>query len=446
MRRLKALALTLFACGGAVEPVATRYDVTERGVINTPVDETPFDTPSRDWVEVRAPWQSTFVRVGSAPNLSRYVFGRADRQFSQEPALIDVDIDGLDWKSGDSLQLVSPNVGLSIHGLEAHLPSVGKKSVKGQFDWAATDSPLIDSARGDTTHVMQMSSRRTTAGTFYYVVTRTGATAFTTREHASSPLKVSLTEIAPDRTLDFQWRGSAYGELAKDVGGDPQLRGAVAQLSIRTLPTEVANHNTFFRQSYNYLPSVVDFGPVRAREDLRQTLSYGNPFSRGAVPWSEVATMSYAVPVVVPEAGTLFAQLLQSVPVDDLARHPFAPVISPVRNVRIDHRPLLATMDGVGREPTLTWDVPALGTASNYLVLVQAIVPDAVEGRKILATGTFVTDTPSLKVPAFAMADASAYVFTITAIASPGSDLGKTPHVGARTFASADYISAVVRP
>ncbi|HEX7839239.1 MAG TPA: hypothetical protein VF469_17295 [Kofleriaceae bacterium] len=71
------------------------------------------------------------------------------------------DIAGLGaWQSGDSLQIVSPNAGMTMEGPENVLsaaPSIGSTTISGQnFDWKANLAPIIDATKGDTTWVTQM--------------------------------------------------------------------------------------------------------------------------------------------------------------------------------------------------------------------------------------------------------------------------------------------------
>src|SRR5262245_4330498 len=125
--------LLLVACNGNVNTntsrFGTQYDVTDEGVMRTALDPSggQFEEPvqvSADWWQIRlgAGRQAMYLtRTDTPPDLSYYHFGRSGLQFPTRPTMVDLAIDGLDWHTGDSLQLVSPNVGTSIHDFEIHV-------------------------------------------------------------------------------------------------------------------------------------------------------------------------------------------------------------------------------------------------------------------------------------------------------------------------------------
>jgi hypothetical protein len=155
------------ACNGGVnlEPeapadataIAAVHDVTEHGVIESTTD--PVDASSAPtgttWLELRArDAVPVYLPGGKTPDLSTYHFGRAGLVEPTKPTRVNVQVAGLDWHQGDSLQLVSPNAGLSIHELEAHFayPDHGSTAIAAApFDWMDAHSPLLDASKGDTT-------------------------------------------------------------------------------------------------------------------------------------------------------------------------------------------------------------------------------------------------------------------------------------------------------
>ncbi len=295
-------ALSLFAaCTGSVnldtqrplddtqrplDPMPGLRDVTEHGVVASTVDKTGASlelTPTA-WLELRTNDNLPVYLPGRTTpvDLSVYHFGRSDTAEPTKPTSVGVEPAGLDWHQGDTLQLVSPNAGLSIHDLEAHFdyPHDGATSITANpFDWRDAHSPLLDASKGDTTYLMQMSNRPTASGTTYNVVTRAGVAGnFTQADGAASRLAATLAPVTPDRTFAFGWKGTAYAALAAQAG--PGARPAHApSLTIRTLPDTLAQNTGAFDQFYMYLPSLVDFGPVRGDDDFAETIKYGNPLA-----------------------------------------------------------------------------------------------------------------------------------------------------------------------
>ncbi len=153
----------------------------------------------------------------------------------------------------------------------------------------------------------------------------------------------------------------------------------------------------------------------------------------------DFVAMVYSMPVSVPDVGGTHAYMIQAMPVGATE---MAPMISPVRNVRVNGDSAAVARTGVGRSPTVSWDAPSLGTASSYAVTIQPIVRDGA-GFRIVAASTFRTTGTSIKLPAFATG-AGSYVLTVTAISSGDRDLTQRPLIGSLPYASADYVTAQI--
>lgn len=430
-----------------------QHDVTERGVVDQVLDADRIaglvQSPAPDWWEMRRGDARDYLPRGAkAPDVSVYHFGRSDVEFPGAETRVAVELAGLSWQEGDSLGLVTPNVGLAIAGLETHFaaPGIGSTELTGAgFDWRNASSPSVDAGRGDVTWVVQMSRTVADAGSYYNALTRAGvASDFAVTDGRPSTLAATLAPVAQDRELTLHWRGSEFAALAAQAG--PGARPApFPALSIRTLPDLLARNGSFAETLYMYLPSVVDFGPIRGAEDFDQRVRYGNPFSSKTGAWTELVTMVYAMPVVIPGVGGTHAMVIQASPVDALAGGVVAPAISPVRNVKIAGQAVDSPRAGVGASPTVAWDPPALGTATNYAVAVKAIARSN-DSVSIATVATFHTTSTSLTLPAFAAGSAGSYLLTITAIAAGDRDLGVTPFLGSLPYASADYVTAPIKP
>jgi hypothetical protein len=434
-----------------------QHNVTEQGIVEQTRDladanvEVLTASPGAAWIEVRAGGERIFLPKGSrTPDLGIYHFGRGDLRYATSTTNVGFSISGLGgWQPGDGLQLVSPNVGLTMAGLEnafAAYPSLGSTTLSGQtLDWKSVQVPLVDATKGDSTWLAQM-----TAGSPRYSrLARAGlARGFTVTDGRPVMLSADLAPVAQDRTLALRWKGAAFAALASQAGPGAQPAPAPA-LSIRALPDALARNGSLASSLYTNLPSLVDFGPISGAADLDEKVTYGNPFSSMGARWTELATVVYAVPVTVPTPdgnGLVLAMMVSAVPVGaPAAEVVIAPAITPVRNARIDGQLLDAPKRGVGTSPTLTWEAPATGAATDYAVAVHAIEGSRL-GVNIKKVATFQTTATSLAVPASILAPGSSYVFTITAISARGADLTTRPFVGALPYASADYVTARIAP
>ncbi|HEY0191440.1 MAG TPA: hypothetical protein VGC42_09995 [Kofleriaceae bacterium] len=357
-------------------------------------------------------------------------FGRADVERASRPTRIALELTGLDaWNEGDSLQLVSPGTGTTLAGLEQSIaiaPSRGSTTLTGQqLDWTGLHAPLIDAARGDVTYVTQLVQHDG-----YASVGRAGiARGFTVADGAPATLTAQLAPVAQDRRLELVYRGSAFAALAAEAG--PGARpAAMASIAIAALPEPLAHANPFAATLYQGLPQLAVVGAHLASADAPLALGYGDPFDR----WTEFATVVYpmSVGVITADGATsLPARIVTATPVDRLAAADgIRPVLSPVRDVEVNGLSLAVDQAGLGAAPTVRWQPPALGRATDYIVEVREVVSRPL-GIELPVVATLHTRSPSLQLPPVATAGKT-YVLTITATTAPGT----------LPYASADHVTA----
>ncbi|MBX3154953.1 MAG: hypothetical protein KF773_03050 [Deltaproteobacteria bacterium] len=432
-----------------------QYAVTENGVVEQAVDMTSIAIAepeyAPDWREVRAQNGTRSVERHFLPrtnplDLSFYSFGRAGRTFPTKTTQVGVEVDGLSpWVNGDTLQVVAPNVGLSIMGLDAHFtyPEVGATAVANRtVNWRAAESPLIDAARGDVTTWVAQMSFSVEQGTS--TLTRSGvARGFVVRDGESSTLSATLQPVAQDRRFGLRWHGDEFAALAAQAGAGVRA-ASQPQVTVQALPAAVAGVNQFHRSAYGYLPTLVSVLGLTGDQFRDRTIPYGNPFTTAGARWTELVTTVYAMPATIRGFGSMTARVMQATPLAGRTEVDLAPVLSPVRDVQIDGRAATEPLAGVGTTPTLTWLAPAVGTPTGYEVTVYEAVTVG-DSRRINKVATFYTRGTKLDVPATVL-DRSPVVFNITAVMSPGRDRAKTPFQGSLPFASTDYLTSVVVP
>lgn len=437
--------------------------------------------------------------LGARGDHDVYQLGRADTQLSKLDTYITMNLTGMSpWAVGDSLQIVSPNTALVMGGPEnefASYPAAGDTAVRGQtLNWRTAFAPVIDAAKGDSTIVTQLVS--TGAGSRRYsAIARAGtAHGFTVHDGHPGTLAAVLSPVAADRELTLGWKGRAFAALAGDVG--PGARAAAAgTVAISALPDVLARNNAYYATYYTGLPNLVSFAPLPGASDVDVAVRYGNPFATLGARWTELVTVvySYIVPITT-DAGvtTMPARAVVAMPVDALEAGSLAPAISPVRNVQINQQAFDSGRTGVGPSPTISWQAPAIGTPTTYVVSLGevggkgalrgsarpnevgssgafapnevgstgafranevgsngAFAPNEVGSTGAFGAqtaGTFVTKSTSLEIPRGSLIAGTTYVVMITAIAAPSADLTKQPYVATLPFASADHITATFTP
>src|SRR5215831_15640215 len=432
VNRTARLAALLFiaACSNShTEPdkeIGTRYDVTESGIVQSALDvhDGSFVAPvavSRDWLAMKPDpsGPSVYLPAGDHPlDLSYYHFGRSGLAYPLHSTPVGIEIAGLDhWHTGNDLQFISPNVGLSIHNVDTHFayPVEGSTTITNQhMNWAAAASPLIESAKGDALWAAQMT--QVSSSVNYSVLTHAGvAQGLDIADGKPSVVRATLAPVAMTRTFNLHWRSAPFANLAAQAG--PYASAApVAVISVLTLPALLAQNNNFAHASYAYLPSLVDVDPVLASRDVDQTIAFGNPFENAGSRWTDFVRVRYAMPVRIPGVGAIMAVYLQATPIDALGDAALAPAISPVRNVKVNGLAANTEQSGVGPTPAISWDAPATGSATSYAVILRAIVPNGAS-LTIAPAGTLYTRSTSLTLPASATRGVPSYVVTNTATA-----------------------------
>jgi hypothetical protein len=425
--------------GDGPKSAQVQYDVTEHGVVERARDRGDFEVaaPSdgADWVELRRGRERLFVPRGARfPDLVGYRFGRSDAEFPRLKTDVRFDLSGLGaWRDGDSLQVVSPNVGMTFRGVEnafSAIPTAGVIAIAGEtIDWRGALAPLVDARKGDTAWVTQMTNRPLRARSSYSAVTRAGvARDFTVADGNVATLAASLAPVAPER-LALRWKISDLAAMVPQVS--PHARPATAPaLAIRALPDTLARNKHYWRTLYTGLPTLVELGPISGTEDLDEEIEYGNPFSSNGARWTELVAMVYSMHVAIPTphgVAGLNATFVTATPIDPNGGA-IRPAISPVRNVTREGR-------------SFAWDPPLLGAAASYAVTVHGI-DESPSGVHVTKLATFFTSAASFDVPSSVIAGASSYVLVITAIAGRGIDLASRPFVGSLPYASADHVTA----
>ncbi len=360
-------------------------------------------------------------------------FGRGDPARPGRATPVALEVTGLGaWGDGDSLQLVSPDTGTTLAGLEANLavsPGRGSTTITGQqLDWTKLQAPLIEA--GDTTYVTQLIQH---AG--YASLGRAGiAAGFALRDGAPGKLAVQLAPVAEDRAIALRYQGRAFARLAAEAG--PGARpAAMAQIAVHALPEPLAHHNDFAATLYQGLPALAVVGPQLAGDDAELAIAYGNPFATGGAAWTDVVTVVYPMTVPVTTASgasSLPARIVVAMPASALANADLAPAISPVRDVVINDLSLAVDQAGLGAAPTIAWRAPAVGHATDYAIEVRAVEAGAL-GVELPVVATLHTRATRIQLPA-SVAPGKPYVLTITAIAAPAGDT--------LPYASADFVTA----
>jgi hypothetical protein len=196
-------------------------------------------------------------------------------------------------------------------------------------------------------------------------------------------------------------------------------------------------------------PDLAYMGLAPGAGDPSITLDYANPYpsSWGAFGF-HLATYEVDLSVVTPAGTFPYTTLVRSIinqPLPAFGANGIAPRISPVRNATIGCAPLFAASQPNTLTPELRWDAPSLGNPDFYTVTVTelSVANGSVSGQKIAAIST---RERRLTVPVGVLSAQGRYTFTITAVASPGTEIDERPFQRHYPLFSADSISGVITP
>jgi len=433
-----------------IHGTGTLFGITSSGVVSRPLDlsAAPFGTDSlshgelvrkvgageaygtftvpvvagaKSWELETNLFGTPFVAVGNArqPNLNQHVLGRLDGTLPTVETDVSINVTGLTpWADGDSTQIVAANNGAVVFSPEfqfATPPGVGDTAIAGQtIDWLAQfpPAPLVEAAKGDVAVMSQLVAR--TSGTEAYSgLDRFGtAASFTQEDGAASAMTVALAAV-PQKSFALHWRGSEFEALRSAVGaGAADVPGADG-VFIDARPD--AAKFGFYTTS----PDLMLYTPSDGTANVDATVSYGNPYVTLGKPWDEYAIINYffAVPVQLGTAAPHleFVGYAANLSLDELPGGVVRPLISPVRDARIAGKDLRSPQTGVGLSPTIQWDAPTIGQATQYFIALKRLT---VAATRTTATtvATFVTKDRTLPIPSTFLARGATYILSMTAI------------------------------
>lgn len=388
-------------------------------------------------------------------DLGRARLGRPDAKVAKGGTQLTFDLKGLSpYQAGDFLELLSPGAGAYIFGFEYYSDqgvAIGSTEAKDlvidYLDASTGERPyLFDGDRGDRVTLWQMVSRKTMAGVEYQAAGRVlRLPALGQKDGEETVLAGTMEDLPQSETADLSWRRAAYEAHRTSLVPGTSATDAASV----TLLAEPGGKAHGVSAGYGDLV----FGPQgKGPGDVQGAgIAYGNPFPAA---WTQLVTASIASSTSY-SVGTARRMLLN-------ARMSFAaekaafvaaegkPLVGPPRSPKVADKDLFgdAAVTGVGTSPRLTWDAPALGAPSGYIVSLQRL--EAVSARTVsTSVATFYVPAAAeraLTVPPGLLMSGETYHLRIQAVAGPGADLGAAPLRRALPWGSGDVLTRPFSP
>lgn len=345
------------------------------------------------------------------------------------------EVDGLSpWSAPSSLEVFVPNVqGWWARGIVFEVGEAWAEVADGAtrifgstMEWPR-GTGLPEASKGDRAYVLQFSPVATGSPGFEALaVDRVLVTPPITFEDSRTATITGTFTTAGLSEGSLQL-GVHFTEFVRFAAGQrPTFRPASAGASVHSVPTD--------RYDIDYAGPSPDFlwiyptDPSAPVTDLvlPQPLRFKDPMPATWTRQLDIAYSTTSVYVVAPGTPHTATQpgngteqrdfVFQRVAVDlrlqDLpAGSMVEPLVGTVSNLRIAGRPSGEDMSGVGLTPAITWDPPALGTATRYIVSVWELV---VGDQKRLA-GSFELPRTSLTLPPGVLERGHHYVVVLAA-------------------------------
>lgn len=362
-------------------------------------------------------------------DVSVFRMGRSDVVFPRRSTFLAINATRMDqWRSEDVLGLVSTNAGTAVFGLTRipgarRVPQEGDTELRNfSFDYRLTPGALISASTGDRAVLVQHSTRREGAFVCSRIYSQLELPSLTLVEGATTAVSGIFSRVPRSSERPFRATFDSPAYIAQQASMHPRARTPRSAIEVNTLP------GTRFTRLRNLAPILLSCAGT-STSSATLDLDYNNPFSQYWIDYV-VAEVTFGVDFTAEgaaQAATLRQGIGIVVNAASLAANPrLAPVVSPVRNIRVGGQDALQPRTGITRTPELSWEAPAIGTPDGYRVTIVQV--QSVDGRTSTDTaGSLYTTTTRARIPPGILIEGLSYVFVVQAESVPGFAVSRSP-------------------
>jgi hypothetical protein len=282
------------------------------------------------------------------------------------------------------------------------------------------DIPRFDAAQGDTAWVTQSLAHDggvTTDGgspTQYDALVRAAHVDPFDFDGGTFSLQATL-QPAPQQPLHFDWRRDEFNALRIASTGSPS-----SNATLYVYPALKSAQEGWIDYSVGELLSFFPRGN-EAQTPLVKDFMFGNPYP---APWEPVAefTNTYSFNALKHDGSRSIRtseSFITFEPVSNLTSTPVRPHVSLAQNFKVDGTSATTPRILPTTTPLVTWDAPAIGTATGYTLLISRINPTGnfLQTAARIYTGP---DERSVRLPPGLLTAGNDYVLRLTARYVPG--------------------------
>ncbi len=331
-------------------------------------------------------------------DLSYYRTGRPDGEVAGEGTILNFNLSNLnDWQSTDELQLISSNAGVVILGLARDAsqgsPAPGATEVKGmRYDYSLAPNPiLLDATKGDELMLTQLTTRTVDGGPTYQAIDRVYfESTFTFKSGVSNEVLGPFFPEPHSMSLKTTWK---HGDFAQYTAAtSPSATYSSQYLAVDGIAGGLAHGETADPGGF---PDLLLYASD-AMSDEVLNLSYQNPFPSSYGLFGRVGFMSQvAISLPLPDGGDglpfqMPATIVGDTDVTNFNNSTITAAVSPIRNPLVDGKDGFSQVSGITTTPTITWNAPARGIPSQYVVTLWEVFLNgdqtALKGKRRFAT------------------------------------------------------------
>jgi hypothetical protein len=305
-----------------------------------------------------------------------------------------------------------------------------------RFDPALQDSAWILQAQGRDAGTPAGAS---TPWVYSTVVAAAHLEPFSFTGDGPISIKATLAP-SPQRDITFDWRRDEFAALRSVSASSGSTTGWV-----EVYPGLHDARDGWIDYTF---AAMLSFYPPRdePQTPLVRTLSHGTAYPTNWEPTADFV-LSYGISIPNHDGSrtTLSEERFEvGVPTSTLASRPIQPVISLPRNLQVDGQPAFPSRILGSATPLLTWEAPALGKPSRYMLWIHRLNPAPRTTTTIVARIHLDADQRSLRIPPGVFLSGETYLLRFMVSSEEGPPGVMAPRRFTLPYASAQTVSGLL--
>jgi hypothetical protein len=326
------------------------------------------------------------------------------------------------WNSGDSLEYWTPNVYevdsdiTPSQNSQYTAPAPGATSYVDSATWL---QGLVDTSQGDQFFLIHLGAINLGGYTFDALEeTFSPSGTIMQTPNSTTSFTGNFTQVAQNQTIHLAASASQFAQFAAASG--PGATPGVATFGIYiTTPSQ----ELLFGNDDPALLGLRPTAGITTDFDLGD-VPYGDPFPANYVRYYAYQQNSL-VPFLSPGASTpsfISVATLMATLNPPSSAAPISPVVGPVSSITINGNPFTQAMSAVGTTPTISWQAPTVGSATDYRVVIYRLGVNGIGSSIRTGVASLSTTATSMQIPPGILTAGSSYLLAVSARHRSGED------------------------